>query len=98
MAERIAARSTTAGTPVKSCIRIRAGMKATSAVEGSGQRARAMTSSAETPALPSRRNTFSASTLIVWGKRARSTPASAARPSRRNSSTVPFGVSSRARW
>ena len=27
-AERIAARSTTAGTPVKSCMRIRAGMKA----------------------------------------------------------------------
>ncbi len=34
VADRIAARSTTAGTPVKSCRMTRAGLKGTSAVEG----------------------------------------------------------------
>ena len=65
IASRIAARSTTAGTPVKSCISTRAGWKGIS-TEGSAfasQEAIASTSSELTDSPSSRRSAFSSSTL-----------------------------------
>ena len=66
IASRIAARSTTAGTPVKSCIRTRAGWKGISALGSAAgsQPAIASTSAAVTLCPSSSRNTFSSSTLI----------------------------------
>ncbi len=65
IASRIAARSTIAGTPVKSCITTRAGVKAISA-EGcaaASQVASASMSAALTAPLPSVRRRFSSRTL-----------------------------------
>ncbi len=61
MASRMAARSTTAGTPVKSCSRTRAGMKAISraGIACGSQVASASISSAVTTAPSSRRSRFS---------------------------------------
>src|SRR6266542_22477 len=75
-AERIAAMSTAAGTPVKSCISTRAGMKARAVSGGgsAGHRARADTSSDDTSRLPARRRRFSSRIFTVWGRRARSAP------------------------
>ena len=93
IAERIAARSTTAGTPVKSCIRTRDGMKARSAVaEPCGHDASARTSSSETSRVPARRRRFSSRILTVCGSRSSSATAAS-----RYSSTGPSPVSSRAR-
>ena len=74
IASRMAARSTTQGTPVKSCITTRAGRKGTSAVEPERgvQPASAFTSSSVTKPRPQLRSTVSSSTLIVYGVRARS--------------------------
>ena len=69
MASRMAARSTIAGTPVKSCISTRAGEKAisrSSAAPGS-QRANASMSSAVTALPSSFRSRFSSSTLSENG-------------------------------
>ena len=66
IASRIAARSTTAGTPVKSCISTRAGWKGIS-FDGSAfasQVAIVSTSAAVTLSPSSRRRTFSSRTLI----------------------------------
>ena len=84
MASRIAARSTTAGTPVKSCMRIRAGLNAISTGWGVEPRhpATASTSSAETETPSSLRRRFSSSTFSEYGSR----PESSA--SKRNRSTV----------
>ncbi len=65
IASRIAARSTTAGTPVKSCISTRAGWKGIS-IEGSAaasQEAIASTSAAVTELPSSSRSTFSSRTF-----------------------------------
>ena len=98
IALRIAARSTTAGTPVKSCIRMRAGMNASRAARSSsGQPARARTSSSLTSRVPARRSRFSSRIFTVWGSRAWSpTPCSASQASR-CIETVPSAVSSSAR-
>ena len=71
MASRIAARSTMAGTPVKSCIRTRAGTKAISRVpaDPGAHRARASTSSCVTVAPSSWRSRFSRSTFTEKGRR-----------------------------
>ena len=72
MASRMAARSTTAGTPVKSCMSTRAGVKAISL---SGSRGgvpagdRGSTSSAVTATPSSKRSRFSSSTFIEYGRR-----------------------------
>jgi hypothetical protein len=74
IASRIAARSTTAGTPVKSCISTRAGWKGIS-IDGSAfasQVAIASTSSAVTAVPSSSRRAFSRSTLSEYGSRATS--------------------------
>ena len=71
MASRIAARSTTAGTPVKSCIRTRAGRKAISCSVlplFSVQAASAWRSSSET-VRPSFLSRFSSSTFMETGRR-----------------------------
>ena len=69
---RIAARSTTAGTPVKSCSRTRAGMNAISLVApaAGSHSARARTSSAVTLPPSSRRRRFSSRTFSEYGSRA----------------------------
>ena len=68
-AARIAARSTTAGTPVRSCIITRAGMKASCAPSaGAGQPASARTSASVTCSVPARRTRFSSSTHTVYGQ------------------------------
>jgi len=66
MASRIAARSTTAGTPVKSCIRTRAGWNGISSLgsASASQRAIVSTSSLVTDSPSSSRRTFSSRTLI----------------------------------
>ena len=65
IASRIAARSTTAGTPVKSCISTRAGWKGISTLgsAAASQPAIASTSAALTETPSSSRSTFSSSTL-----------------------------------
>src|SRR3954463_279805 len=71
MASRIAARSTTAGTPVKSCISTRAGVYAIS-LEGSSfatHLATFSTSSAVTDSPSSKRSRFSSRILIEYGRR-----------------------------
>src|SRR5215211_1760008 len=87
MASRMAARSTMAGTPVKSCIRTRAGEKAISrsAAEAGSQRANASTSSAVTALPSSLRSRFSSSTLSENGSPATS-PTEARASSRKTSS------------
>ncbi len=71
IASRIAARSTTAGTPVKSCNKTRAGRKAISLllVEVPFHLAAALTSSSETVRPSSYRNKFSRRTFIEKGNR-----------------------------
>ena len=74
MASRMAARSTTAGTPVKSCISTRAGVKAISlaAVVVPSQLASASISGAHTLIPSSLRSRFSNSIFSEYGNRARS--------------------------
>src|SRR5918996_1635249 len=93
IAERIAARSTTAGTPVKSCIKTRDGMNATDASgAGAGHPARAETSWSRTSRVPALRRRFSRRIRTVWGSRSTSpTPRSASHASR-YSSTAPRSV------
>ena len=79
MASRMAARSTTAGTPVKSCISTRAGRKLISCSAEpllSIQAATALRSSSPTETPSSKRSRFSSSTFIDTGRR--ETPASPA--------------------
>ncbi len=74
IASRIAARSTIAGTPVKSCISTRAGWKGISS-DGSAfasQDAIVSTSSAVTESPSSSRSAFSSRTLSEYGSRATS--------------------------
>ena len=74
IASRIAARSTTAGTPVKSCSRTRAGVNEISRL-GSAfatQVATASTSSAVTVSPSSRRSAFSSRIRSVYGRRSTS--------------------------
>ncbi len=80
MPSRIAARSTTAGTPVKSCIRMRAGRNGTSLVEvaAASQPAIASASAARKVRPSSKRSTFSSSTFRLTGRRAMSPSFSAA--------------------
>ena len=66
---RIAARSTTAGTPVKSCRRTRAGMNAISLLTPGVQRASASMSSAVTARPSSRRSMFSNRIFNEYGRR-----------------------------
>ncbi len=69
------ARSTTAGTPVKSCMMTRAGLKGISPVPEPGQR-RMLSRCASVTALPSIvRATCSIMILMVSGSLARSAPA-----------------------
>ncbi len=70
MAERIAARSTTAGTPVKSCIRTRAGRNGSSASFGgaAGQAASALTFSSAVVPVSASRTRPSRRTLTVIGR------------------------------
>ena len=73
-AARMAARSTTAGTPVKSCSSTRAGLYEISR-DGSAfasQPATASTSAAVTVTPSSRRSTFSSRMRSVYGRRATS--------------------------
>ncbi len=70
MASRMAARSTTAGTPVKSCMRTRAGRKAISRVEVlsfSHSTTARMSSALVTERPSSKRSRFSISTLSEKG-------------------------------
>ena len=72
MASRMAARSTTAGTPVKSCIKTRAGRKAISfsvLPRLSSQAAMASMSGFVTVRPSSKRKRFSSSTFIEKGRR-----------------------------
>ena len=71
MASRMAARSTTAGTPVKSCISTRAGRKAISRSDDLvfSHSATALMSSLVTVRPSSLRNRFSSSTFIENGRR-----------------------------
>ena len=73
-AVRMDARSTTAGTPVKSCRMTRAGMKgsSTSAGRAAFQAARRRTSASVTSSPSRLRRTDSSSTLIEKGRRSRS--------------------------
>ena len=74
IASRIAARSTIAGTPVKSCISTRAGWNGISS-DGSrsaSQEAMVSTSAAVTDSPSSSRSAFSSSTLSEYGSRATS--------------------------
>ena len=65
-AARIAARSTTAGTPVRSCMITRAGMNARfEPAAASGHDASDRTSASLTCSDPARRSRFSSSTQIV---------------------------------
>ncbi len=72
MPSRIAARSTTQGTPVKSCSRTRAGMKdiSFSPIVFGSQTARARMSSVLTNPLSSRRSRFSSRIFNEYGSRA----------------------------
>jgi hypothetical protein len=72
MAERIEARSTTAGTPVKSCRITRPGMNGSSTSRGAAafQAARRFTSSSLTSSSSTLRSTDSSRTLIEKGRRA----------------------------
>jgi hypothetical protein len=74
MASLIAARSTTAGTPVKSCISTRAGWNgiSTSGSALASQLAIASTSSAVTEVPSSRRSEFSSRTFSEYGSLATS--------------------------
>ncbi len=74
IASRIAARSTTAGTPVKSCISTRAGVNAISLLGSAfaSQLASASMSAASTEPLPSVRSRFSSRTFSENGSRATS--------------------------
>ena len=74
IADRMAARSTTAGTPVKSCSRTRAGVKGSSApaAGSAGQRASAATSASLTLPLAAARSMPSRRTLTVIGSLSRS--------------------------
>ncbi len=76
IASRIAARSTTAGTPVKSWSRTRAGMKGISAeVADPGRHAASVcTSASATMPPPACRSTFSSRIFTVTGVRAGSYP------------------------
>ena len=69
MAPRMAARSTTAGTPVKSCRITRAGMKGSSTSSGAGafQPDSRFTSSSPTSSSSTLRSTDSSSTLMENG-------------------------------
>ena len=71
MASRMAARSTTAGTPVKSCISTRAGRNAISCSElfALSQAATALMSSLVTVRPSSKRSRFSSSTFMENGRR-----------------------------
>ena len=71
IASRIAARSTTAGTPVKSCISTRAGVKPISWLGSAAAThfAMASTSAAVTDSPSSRRSTFSSRMRSVYGSR-----------------------------
>ncbi len=85
IAERIAARSTTAGTPVRSCINTRAGRKAISRSEvfAASQAPNALMSSTVTVRPFSRRTRFSSSTFNEKGRREMSpSPAAPAAASR----------------
>jgi hypothetical protein len=106
IALRIAARSTVAGTPVKSCMRTRYGMKATVeplappaplAVGASDQRDSADTSSAVTSREPARRRRFSSRIFTVCGRRSSVSPPASASHCRRWMDTVPPAVSSAVR-
>ena len=91
IALRIAARSTTAGTPVKSWRITRAGRKATDAVSGAGagQFASARTSSSVTWIEPAPRSAISSRTRTVYGRREVSAmPASSSRAMRKKSMPV----------
>ena len=70
MPSRMAAKSTTAGTPVKSCSRTRAGMKAISVRVPGVQRASVSMSPAVTKRPSSRRSMFSSRILSEYGRRA----------------------------
>ena len=74
IASRIAARSTTAGTPVKSCMTTRAGVKAISLLGSAlaSHVASASMSAASTAPLPSVRSRFSSRILRLNGSRATS--------------------------
>ena len=74
IASRIAARSTIAGTPVKSCMTTRAGVKAISLLgcAFASQVASASMSFFVTEPLPSVRRRFSSRTLRLKGRRATS--------------------------
>ena len=76
MASRMAARSTTHGTPVKSCITTRAGSSGTSRAvpELGAQAASAFTSSSLTNSPPALRSTFSMRIFTTYGVRLRSVP------------------------
>src|SRR3712207_1674968 len=81
IASRMTARSTTHGTPVKSCMRMRAGLKAIS-FEGSAfgsHSTSARTSSAVTATPSSLRRRFSSRTLSENGRRAARSPMAARR-------------------
>ena len=85
MADRIAARSTTAGTPVKSCRMTRAGLNGSSAVDGVAalHLATAVTSASVTSNPSMFRRQLSSSTLIENGSGSSlATPSSASRLSR----------------
>src|SRR5207247_7699705 len=93
MAERIAARSTTAGTPVKSCSSTRAGVKGTSAPAGGGfgHSASARTLVSEVSLSSPRRSSNSSRTLTVIGSLPRSpNPAACAASREYWSRSVPF--------
>ena len=99
IASRIAARSTTAGTPVKSCSSTRAGRKESSrpGVVSASQSAMAAMSSAVTDCPSSCRTRFSSTTLIENGRRDRSLPVAEATARRSRIETGPLGASSEAR-
>ena len=90
IASRIAARSTIAGTPVKSCISTRAGWNGISSlgVAAASQEAIASTSAAVTESPSSSRSAFSSSTLSEYGSRATSNRSCSA-PSRKTSYSRP---------
>ena len=79
-ADRIAARSTTQGTPVKSCSSTRAGMNANSgrSAEVASQSRRASTSLSSTTPWPQWRRPFSRSTRMEYGSLPKSRPVAAA--------------------
>ena len=88
MPSRIAARSTTAGTPVKSCRSTRAGMNAISLLTPGSQRASASMSSAFTARPSSRRSMFSRRILSEYGSRPTAGYPEASRARRLYTSTV----------